>query len=75
MGFFPHAQRERDRFLMGLNVRMYAKLISRVFSGATCDICSRKIVRRFAMGGKQGYVCRGCDVTCHKGCHARVKDM
>ncbi len=38
-----------------------------------CDICSRKIGRRFAMGGKQGYVCRGCDVTCHKACHSRVE--
>lgn len=40
--------------------------------GVPCHICSRLLTRRL---GKQGYVCRGCNLLCHKSCHVRTESI
>lgn len=40
--------------------------------GVPCHICSRLLTRRL---GKQGYVCRGCNLLCHKSCHVKTESI
>ncbi|KAG1686916.1 Phospholipid transfer protein C2CD2L [Nymphon striatum] len=36
-----------------------------------CQVCSKVLPRRL---GKQGYVCRDCQLRCHKHCHVKVEN-
>ncbi|XP_042145992.1 protein kinase C iota type-like, partial [Ixodes scapularis] len=40
--------------------------------GTACHICARLLTRRL---GKQGYVCRGCNLLCHKSCHVKTETV
>uniref|UniRef100_A0A224Z087 Intracellular signal transduction n=1 Tax=Rhipicephalus zambeziensis TaxID=60191 RepID=A0A224Z087_9ACAR len=40
--------------------------------GVQCHVCSRLLTRRL---GKQGYVCRGCNLLCHKSCHVKTESV
>lgn len=40
--------------------------------GVQCHVCSRLLTRRL---GKQGYVCRGCNLLCHKSCHVKTESI
>ncbi|XP_064471074.1 uncharacterized protein LOC135385591 isoform X3 [Ornithodoros turicata] len=40
--------------------------------GVQCHICGNLIARRL---GKQGYVCRGCSLLCHKSCHIKAESI
>ena len=42
-----------------------------LFSGTICAVCLTSIPFRL---GKQAYVCRDCQLTCHKPCHIKVVD-
>lgn len=38
----------------------------------TCEVCLKPISKRLGIG-KQGYKCRDCEYTCHKGCHYKTE--
>uniref|UniRef100_A0A131Y855 Putative intracellular signal transduction n=1 Tax=Ixodes ricinus TaxID=34613 RepID=A0A131Y855_IXORI len=40
--------------------------------GTACHICARLLTRRL---GKQGYMCRGCNLLCHKSCHVKTETV
>nr|ACO15585.1 kinase C-like 3 [Caligus clemensi] len=66
------ATKERLKRIKGTKLHVYmdhifvAKHIKR---GKTCEVCSKAIPFRLR---KQGYICRDCQLVCHKPCHIQV---